>query len=447
LFGNFASAQVSVELTGKTYTPPQISFTVSWGSKAPYNNKIWVLSQYTKVSVSGIGPEDRALVTAVSATGATASTVTGHRGFWLETSGSSGSATVTATLSLASGVEKFNECVYAFDYPPNAVWQCDSTYQLRGSPPFTINGDIIERSNTFGPGTYITSITDATDNPEGIVPTPFSAGSITTAGTATIVGIAPAAIVADAASASGGVGNITYQWRRSDGTASTTLTGSSTTYALNEDPENYSTAGTYYFTRYAKDSTCTFTPSGGQYELKVYALPPDSGTLTWTVGTQIWSSALSHSVAGCNVTTDFGSDNPPNTAYYRSEGLYAGSGYLYNWKCVDEQGATLCPSPWHVPSVSDYTTLDNYFSSMTGYGTVGTAAWMVNTYLNLWGIVYVSYSNGTTLPTIGERACYWTSEVRSDTQAQCLFLWQDGRRNIPYSNCTKRSGNQVRCVW
>jgi uncharacterized protein (TIGR02145 family) len=170
------SAQVSVELMGKT--PPQVFFTVSWGAKAPYNNKIWVLAQ---VSTSGIGAEERALVTEVSATGATASTVTGHRGFWLETSGVNGSATVSATLGLAPGVEHFNWCVYAFDYPPNAVLQPDGSYQLRGSPPFIINDDITEYSNTFGPGTCITSFTDATNNPEGIVPAPiawFSGGDV-----------------------------------------------------------------------------------------------------------------------------------------------------------------------------------------------------------------------------------------------------------------------------
>jgi uncharacterized protein (TIGR02145 family) len=164
LFGNFAFGQVSVELMGKTNTV--VSFTVSWRAKAPYNNKIWVLAQY---SAAGIA-EERALVTEVSAIGATASTVTGHRGFWLETSGVNGSATVTATLSLADGVENFNWCVYAFDYPPNAVLQSDGTYQLRGSPPFTVNGDkLADGVKTFGAGTCITAITDATDNPEGIV--------------------------------------------------------------------------------------------------------------------------------------------------------------------------------------------------------------------------------------------------------------------------------------
>jgi hypothetical protein len=109
------------------------------------------------------------LVTGVSATGATASAVTGYRGFRLETSGNTGSSTVTATLSLADDVEKFNWCVYAFDYPPNAVLQPDGTYQLHGSPPFTINGDIEKTTNTFGAGTCIESITDLTGNPAGII--------------------------------------------------------------------------------------------------------------------------------------------------------------------------------------------------------------------------------------------------------------------------------------
>jgi uncharacterized protein (TIGR02145 family) len=174
LFGNFAFAQVSVELLGKTSTaPPQVSFTVSWGAKAPHDNKIWVLAQY---SASGIA-EDRALITDVGATGATASTVTGHRGFWLETAGNNGSATVTATLGIASGVGSFNWCVYAFDYPPNAVSQSDGTYQLRGSPPFTVNGDkLADGVKTFGAGTCITSITDATDNPAGIAPIAWCSG-------------------------------------------------------------------------------------------------------------------------------------------------------------------------------------------------------------------------------------------------------------------------------
>jgi uncharacterized protein (TIGR02145 family) len=397
-----------------------------------------------------MGAEERALITDVIATGATASTVTGHRGFWLETSGDNGSATVTATLSLADGVEHFNWCVYAFDYPPNAVLQSDGTYQLRGSPPFTINGDIIEHSNTFGPGTCITSITDATDNPEGIVPAPFSAGSITTAGTATFVGIASAAIVADAAPASGGDGRITYLWQRSDGTASTTLTCSSATYALSEDSENYTTAGTYYFTRYAKDGcNATFTPSGGQYTLRVVpdaTLPPYSSTLTWTVGTQIWSGALSNPVAGCVSTTNFGSDYVPSNAYYLKSGLYSGSGYLYNGKCVNDRKSTLCPTPWRVPTLADLVTLDKALGGTGVTGELNQPVSHAGAYVGIWGGVYGGVYTIQTLNNAGSHMVYWTCET-SDTAA--IYILRVTTANVVNVGEIRqpRNGMQVRCVY
>jgi uncharacterized protein (TIGR02145 family) len=397
-----------------------------------------------------MGAEERALITDVIATGATASTVTGHRGFWLETFGDNGSATVTATLSLADGVENFNWCVYAFDYPPNAVLQSDGTYQLRGTPPFTINGDITEQSNTFGPGTCITSITDATDNPAWSVPAPFSAGSITTAGTATIVGIASAAIIADAIPASGGDRNITYLWQRSDGTASTTLTGSSATYALNKDPENYSTAGTYYFTRYAKDGcNTTFTPSGGQYTLRVVpdvALPPYSGTLTWTVGMQIWSGALSNPVAGCVSTTNFGSASIPSDAFYLTSGLYNGSGYMYNWDCVDKTGSALCPSPWRVPTLDDIVTLDITLGGSGAIGELNQPVLHAGAYVVPWGGVYGGVYTDESFTDQGNHMTYWTGTNSRTNWGRLLRVTKAGIVNVGEERY-RRNGMQVRCVY
>jgi hypothetical protein len=365
LFGNFASAQVSVELIGKTSTvPPQVSFTVSWGAKAPDDNKIWVLAQ---VSTSGIGSEERALITDVIAIGATASTVTGRRGFWLETSGDNGSATVTATLEL--GVERFNWCVYAFDYPPNAVSQPDGSYQLRGTPPFTINGDITEHSNTFGPGTCITSITDATNNPEGrIIPLySVSAGAINDASVTTFEGYAPATNPANVTAASGGDENITYEWRRT-GTSSKTLANSNSSgYNISDDPTNYDTPGTYYFTRYAMDGSCktTFTPSGGQYELWVILIPPGAGTQTWSTcsSSQIWSEPVR--IATCDQESfTMSTTNPYCRSYIWNNIKY----YYYNWTYMNTNKNTMCPSPWRVPTVADFTALINCLGTSSQNG-------------------------------------------------------------------------------
>jgi hypothetical protein len=166
IFGTLAFGQVSVELVGETYTPPQVSFTVSWGSKAPYDNKIWVLAQ---VSTGGIGQEERALIADVIVTGnatASKSIVAGERGFWLHTDGISGSATVTAALNFANDGKNFSWCVYAFDYPPKATLQPDDTYQLRGTRPFKVNGEALipPDANVYSGG-LILSFTDATDGP------------------------------------------------------------------------------------------------------------------------------------------------------------------------------------------------------------------------------------------------------------------------------------------
>ncbi|MDR0694464.1 MAG: hypothetical protein LBF81_04090, partial [Prevotellaceae bacterium] len=138
------SAQVTVSSMKTDYPAKQISFTVTWDTPA-YNNQIWLIVDYIKVEgTSTAGTWSRALVTGATATttgNVTASTVSGNRGFWLNasgSSGSSGSANVTATLSLAA--DKFNWCAYAFDLPPNATPKTGGGYDLHGTPPFTING-------------------------------------------------------------------------------------------------------------------------------------------------------------------------------------------------------------------------------------------------------------------------------------------------------------------
>ncbi|MDR2436901.1 MAG: hypothetical protein LBD17_02345, partial [Endomicrobium sp.] len=55
----------------------------------------------------------------------------------------SGAFNATVTVTLAAPADtKFNACVYASDYPPNATQQSGGGYALRGTPPFIINGTI-----------------------------------------------------------------------------------------------------------------------------------------------------------------------------------------------------------------------------------------------------------------------------------------------------------------
>ncbi|MDR3134363.1 MAG: hypothetical protein LBU42_10175, partial [Prevotellaceae bacterium] len=168
------SAQVSVSNMATDYPASKVSFTVTWTAQ-PHNDQIWVIVDYIKVQDASTAGNTwkRALVTAVARNSGTgsAATVTGQRGFWLHTSGSSGSANVTATLSLDSGVQQYNWCAYALNYPPEAKIKAEGGYDLYGTPPFTVNGTTLLAGNTtFGPGTCITSLTDATDNPSADLP-------------------------------------------------------------------------------------------------------------------------------------------------------------------------------------------------------------------------------------------------------------------------------------
>jgi uncharacterized protein (TIGR02145 family) len=92
--------------------------------------------------------------------------------------------------------------------------------------------------------------------------------------------------VQNSATATGGSGSYTYQWRRT-GTSSATLTGANTTYTLNSDAANYSAAGTYYINRYAKDATCSnaaWVAATGTYTLGVEATGTNQpqGSCTFT---------------------------------------------------------------------------------------------------------------------------------------------------------------------
>jgi hypothetical protein len=428
--GGSSVAQVSVTITGTTYSAStsQVSCIVSWTatSSTPYNNKIWVIADYVKVQgASTVAPWSRATVTAVSRMAGAGMVSTApeanNLGFWITTPGGNGSVTVTATLDLPAGVAQFNWCAYAFDYPPNATVKAGGGYDLHGTPPFTVNGEKLAGGvTTFGAGTCITSITDATDNPAGIPPPAFSAGSITTASTTTAPSTAPSVTVANAVPASGGDGNITYQWRRS-GNSSATLTGNADTYALNTDAANYSTAGTYYFKRYAKDGTCNtaFTASDGQYTLTVY----DPFTDTWTCGSQTWSGLL-RNAAGCTSMSALSTSNPPPAQYKDNGTTY---GYYYNWTCVNDYATTLCPSPWRVPTLTDFNTLVNCTTydiiiqawKLPGYADAGrvnhagSAAWF-------WAITSVNAANAVDLNIFNGTATVGQGEKRFGYNAKCV---------------------------
>jgi uncharacterized protein (TIGR02145 family) len=167
--GVTASAQVSVSNMQANYAAKKITFTVSW-SATPESNKIWLLADYRKIENNAeTGSWSRAPIAAASKTAGvgSASTVSGNtQGFWLNTSGSSGSATVEATLTLPVGVTQFNWCAYAFNAPPKATFTSASGYALHGTKPFKVNGaDLAADVAVYSGDPPITAFTDATGCP------------------------------------------------------------------------------------------------------------------------------------------------------------------------------------------------------------------------------------------------------------------------------------------
>jgi hypothetical protein len=248
LFGGVALAQSTVTVTpiGTDYGEHTVTFLVKW-SGAAHNNRVWIWVDYCPVvGVAPASPLSRASIGAVTITASDGSvtTSTGNsRGFFV----AQNPATVTATLLDATG--QFNWCAYGSGDPPKAVVRAEGGYTLQGAPPFIINGTITENTKTFGAGTCITSITDLTGYPEGVVPAPPSLSDLNSPS------ICSAQATTLFATVGGGVtGAMTYTWNIG-GSQKSNQTNSYTTASLS--------AGTTYSVTATNANKCKSTPATG----------------------------------------------------------------------------------------------------------------------------------------------------------------------------------------
>jgi uncharacterized protein (TIGR02145 family) len=179
-------------------------------------------------------------------------------------------------------------------------------------------------------------------------------------------------------------------------------------------------------------------------------VPPPPGaasTQTWVIGTQTWSAPLKKAQTGCTESTDFGTSNTPTTAMYRSSGLYTGSGYLYNWKCVSEQSTDLCPSPWRVPTATDLCDLDKalFNASRCVNRSDVPLSDITAKYINLWGGAYGGFATEKTVNATGYSGLYWAVWSYTSEHAYNLHFNTSGVV-YPELSDLKRFGFQVRCV-
>jgi hypothetical protein len=132
-------------------------------------------------------------------------------------------------------------------------------------------------------------------------------------------------------------------------------------------------SGTFNYTVTTTNSNgCANVTASGTITVTL-SVPPYSGS-TWSCGSQIWSGAL-RNPAGCSQQTSLSTSSPPPAQYYDRGSTY---GYYYNWTCVSSSTATLCPSPWRVPTKSDFDALvtcaggNNSAGGQTMIGAWGT---------------------------------------------------------------------------
>jgi hypothetical protein len=152
------SAAVTVTPLSVDYDRQQVTFRVAWSGTAA-NNRVWVFVDLCPVAGATPGTFEKAVISGATATAGSIDPASlNGRGFYVITNPS----TVTANLSNATG--KFNWCAYGSDYPPNAVDNSGGGYDLKGTPPFILNGSIEWSSYTYSGGT-INTLTDATGCP------------------------------------------------------------------------------------------------------------------------------------------------------------------------------------------------------------------------------------------------------------------------------------------
>jgi uncharacterized protein (TIGR02145 family) len=165
-FGGFAHASVSVQVLGTDFPNKTVTLRVEYANAV--NDRVWIWIYLCSMQ----GMFEPAEISAASATsGSVAYTSTNTRGFFVTTS----PTTVTATLSNAP--DPFSCCAYGSDTPPN-ITLSSGTYTFKGTPPFTLIAADGTTTQTVSGNTVLASaltmtpvfLTDETGYPSNFCP-------------------------------------------------------------------------------------------------------------------------------------------------------------------------------------------------------------------------------------------------------------------------------------
>jgi hypothetical protein len=160
-----------------------------------------------------------------------------------------------------------------------------------------------------------------------------------------------------------------------------------------------------------------------------------ASTRTWVYGDQTWSDAIQ--IPDCDKTSFLNSYTEPSCRNYTSG---ENTWYYYNWPYVAQHAASLCPSPWRVPTHADHITLANNTTD--------------SELINAWGyggLVFVF--NGSVSYTT-RNGLFWSStENEIETTVGLDYYeysyalgYSSSWSGIDTSDTNKHYGIQVRCV-
>jgi len=170
---------------------------------------------------------------------------------------------------------------------------------------------------------------------------------------------------------------------------------------------------------------------------------------TVLIGTQCWMKENMDYNNGC--TSNSWSSGSYNACSYYSGGPYANEGLLYQW----EVAYTICPSGWHLPTGSEWHTLESYYASGScTFNRIGS--WdcsPAGTALKTGGTsgfdaLMAGTRSGDNFNYRGEQTNYWT---QSQGQEPGSSWWDyavlgSSQSGVLTSNATKDLGFSVRCI-
>jgi uncharacterized protein (TIGR02145 family) len=241
--------------------------------------------------------------------------------------------------------------------------------------------------------------------------------------------------------------------KTTDGTGTGTFTSNITGLAVNTTYHVRAYATNSVGTAYGTDRMFTTDPvTVSDYDDNTYGVI--------RIGTQLWmqenmkTTKLNDgtAIALTGGTSEWSSLTTSGYCWYNNNISYKNTyGALYNWYTVSS--GKLCPSGWHVPTVDDWSTLENYLGGSSPAGgklkETGTTHWTspntgATDEYNFTALPGGLRTNAGAFQNISSYGYWWTSTVEASPDVYYRHIQNDSDKLFwAYKN--EKHGMSVRC--